>query len=316
MKSFRSFLLIGLSMVAAGRTAFTADFSGVWVEAQVNTAAVGLGETFRLALTAGARNAAVQLPGANQIWSGCRLLHYEEEDVSRRHEGYTARQGRYTLAAFTLERVEVPPLSARFSWPDGTTLTAQSRPLVIKVGSLNPREGFELREARPPRPPGPFWLYLTLVPVTAGAIWLVWRRPARGRRAKRLPPPHLEAFQALDVLGKSRVVAEERVDQYFIQLSRVLRRYVWRHYNMPALELPRREIMHALSARRVPVRARRLLNSLLLRADLVKFAQARVDVTHIMQAQRRAHEFIERTRPAPEAAGGKKNRGRKDRTRV
>jgi hypothetical protein len=302
----------GLLLALAALPVAAAEVQSVWVETDVNTGAVHLGEPFRFVLTAGARNAAVQLPGSANIWSGCRLLAYSESDVSQRHEGYTARQGQYTLAAFTLDQADIPEMAVRFAWPDGTTATAFSKKVRIQIISLHPSQGFELREPRPPQNPGPIWIYFAAFLVALVLLGLVWRIPRRIKNTPALPPPHLEAFHGLEALNRSRAVAEGRVDHYFTELSRVLRRYLGRRYHpLAAMELPRLKIIQALTALQVPLRARHLINSLLIRADLVKFAKIKVDFPQIAQAQRRAKIFIEKTRPLSEVNAGKQSKNRK-----
>jgi hypothetical protein len=280
----------------------------VWVEAELNTPAAFLGQPFKLVVTAGARNGEVKLPGADAVLSGCRLKAYREQDVSQRHEGYTARQGVYTLAAFVLDQADLPPLDVRFTWPDGTTSAASTPPLVLKVPSVAPAPGFDLRDPRPPLTPPRTWPYALAVPVLLLVWWGFRGRKRRRPRTPVLPAPHLEAFAALEALGKSRVVAEGRVDLYFTELSRVLRRYCSRRYELPALELPRTGIYTALRRLKLPLKACRLINSLLIRADLVKFAKVQVDFPRIAQAQRRAQAFVTLTRPAPAAAPSARGR--------
>jgi len=299
-----------LAFGAGGLTTSAAETSSTWLETSASTTAAYLGEPFRFTLTAGVRNAAVQMPGAEVAWTGLRLLNYSEQDVSQRHEGYNARQAVYTLSAFILDKAEITPLPVKLTWPDGTTAVAYSQPFSLEILSLHPEKNFELRDARPPHHPGLFWLYWAALPALLGVIWLGWLRP-RHRRRLRTPlllPPHLEAFREIHALGKSRAVAEGRVDHYFTELSRVLRHYLSRRYELLAMEQPRREIVAALIVRQVPLRARRLVNSLLIRADLVKFAKVDVDFPQIAQAQRRAHQFIELTQPTPESNGKQKKK--------
>jgi hypothetical protein len=138
------------------------------------------------------------------------------------------------------------------------------------------------------------------VVLAVAALWFL-RLPAKRRRGPAILAPHLEAFRSLESLGKSRIVAEGRVDHYFTELSRILRRYVTNRYLLPALELPRHQILIGLQAQGLRPRLQHLLNALLIRADLVKFAQVKVDFSRIAAAQRRARKFIEKTQPLPEA---------------
>jgi len=88
------------------------------------------------------------------------------------------------------------------------------------------------------------------------------------------------------------------VDKYFQELSRLLRHYLADRFCLSALETPREEIICALREQGVSAHTRRLLNSILLRADLVKFAKTWAEFSQIAVAQRRAHLFVDRTRPA------------------
>jgi hypothetical protein len=78
----------------------------------------------------------------------------------------------------------------------------------------------------------------------------------------------------------------------------LLRAYLADQYHLAALETPREEIVCALKERGVAPHTRRLLNSILLQADLVKFAKTWTEFSEIAVAQRRARQFVDRTRPA------------------
>jgi hypothetical protein len=297
--------------LALGPWPAAAETAGAWIEATVNTQTVRLGESFRFVVTAGARNAEVRLPGPNAVLPDCRQLAYHEQDVSQRHEGFTARQGVYTLAAFGLDRIELPPLEVRFTSPEGTTTAASTPPLTLRVLSARPGAEFELRDPRPPvviRPWGAYLLAALAVGLGAGA-WFLTRR--RRSRASLLPAPHLEAWQSIDAVGKSRLVAEGRVDLYFTELSRILRRYCSRCFDLPAMELSRREVYRVLRRQGIALKACRLLNSLLIRSDLVKFAKEQVDFPQIARAQQRARDFIQLTRPVSDPAPAGRGRRRR-----
>ncbi|NTV51896.1 MAG: hypothetical protein HGA76_02615 [Candidatus Firestonebacteria bacterium] len=269
----------------------------VWVEAYINTTLAYTGQIFHYSLTAGIKNGTVRLPGAHVVWPGCRLIQYHEADVSDRHEGYRAVQGKYTLMALGLEEIHFPQLTAGFTWPEGTTVTAQTPALALKIASRHP-QGLSLRDWRPPRGPAPVWYYAVLVLVLLGLgwLWLDWKHIRR--KTERRRPAHLTAYAKLKSLGHSRAVIEGRVDRYFQELSRLLRQYLADRYNLSALETPREEILAVLKVRGVGSHARRLLNSILLQADLVKFAKTWAEFSEIAVAQRRAHLFVDHTRPA------------------
>ncbi len=303
-------LVIGILGAASGaRAAVLPEAGGVWLDAVTSTHTVYVGDPFRFVLTAGAKNAAVRLPGPHVIFPGCRLVKYSEEDVSQRHEGYTARQGKYLLVAFALERVIMPAQKVFFSWPDGTTRTAVSQPVTVRVLSLEPAENFELQKPRPMKAANPWWPYAVLLASAAGLV-LVWRRRPRPKRAAAVSPPHVEAFAGLEALGKSRTVAEGRIDHYYTDLSRILRRYLARRYRFPALENPRAEIIRHLADAGLGPEPLAVIDGLLEQADLVKFAKAEVDFPKIAEAQKKARQFILDTLQRPET------KAREDRRRV
>lgn len=300
MSRWRSTLLIagGLVLFAGGATAASSD--PLWVEAAVNTRSVRLGEVFKLSLTAGARNALLFLPGRNVVLPGCRLRQYEEQDVSRRHEGYRARQAVYTLAAFDLDQVIIPSLPVRVQWAEGNTATGFSLPIALEVRSQHPEEGLSLIDPKPPLPPALAWglLALGLLVLGAGAGMAWQRRPAGTGRRQR--PAHLIAYHRLELLARSRIAREAMSELFYIELSRITREYCSERYHFPALERPRRSILAELEHRGVSAMARQLLDSVLEEADLIKFArEPNPGAGRITAAHQRALAFVSATREYP-----------------
>lgn len=285
-------------LAAAGGPSAAAE--NCWVEAYNNTSYVQLGETFRYVLTAGARDGLVKLPGPGAPFPGCQVLRYSETDVSLRHEGFMARQGTYTLAAFAVDRIETPPLQVHFAWPDGTTATARAPLRTLSVGSEFP-QGLRLKPPRPPWPAAWDWLLTCLLVAGLGvAAWGFGRRLRDFRPAAGSAPPHSEAFRQLEWLRKSTAFAQLLADDYFVGLSKILRRYVTDRFQFPALELPRQEILDRLKAGGTPPGLCRLLDVLLFRADLIKFAKVQVTFSHMIKAHKRARRFIAGTAACPQ----------------
>ena len=295
----RGWKRLAAAVLVACCAAVPAAAERTFVDVQVNTRTVRLGEAFRLVVTAGTREGAVRLPGARVRWPDCRTLDYRERDVSVRHEGFHAVQGEYRLAAFALDRVHIPALPVYFVWADGTSITASTPPLTLEVPSQDP-QGVQLRPFRPPVRPGRLWPWIATLLAAAGiAAW--FRRRWRGGKARRKapePPPENEALARLETLGRSRIVAEGRLGEYFTVLSRILRRYAARRYRLNALELPLTRLLEELAARGVADNVRRELEEILAQADLVKFARAEVDFPEIGGVQRRALTWIRATRRA------------------
>lgn len=277
-----------------------AEQKSFWVDAVVNTRVVSMGEQFRLVLTAGARQAWVSLPGKNVILPGCRILDYHEQDVSSRHEGFIARQGRYSLAAFSIEEIIIPSLPVLFQWPQGNTGAAQSLPITITVRSMYPKQGLELRKPRPPRPAGnTVRIILLSVILAAFLVFAIYQLRRRSRKQKPPLPAHLTALYQLETLGKSVLAAEGRPAAYYVELSRILRQYLAARYQFPAMEWSRLAIIRELEQRQVEAKRREMINRLLQETDLVKFAHGRLSgpaaVTRQARVLGRARAIIELT---------------------
>jgi hypothetical protein len=281
-----------------------------WVDAVANTRLVKAGEPFRFVITAGAQNGYVHLPGKTGVFPECHVLGYKEKDVSKRHEGYLARQGIYRLAAFSLEEVILPTQLVRFSWSHGTTATAQSLPIQIGIRSMYPETGLSLIDPRAPKRASNTVLIVSLsLTMLLLAIWVArgWKR--RPKKEQPKPPAHLEAMQHLEALGKSRLVAEAtKSDKYFTELSRIIRQYIANRYHFPALEMSRLAIVEELMRLGVEAKRRELINKLLQETDLVKFAQEVVDYRQVAEAHGLAREIIALTRQEEVSLSGKAGR--------
>lgn len=263
-----------------------------WVDAVVNTRLVKNGEPFRFVLTAGAQNGYVHLPGKTGIFPECHILDYHEKDVSKRHEGYIARQGIYRLSAFSLEEIIVPGQRVHFSWVQGNTATVQTKPIPISIQSMYPETGFFLIDPRPPRRASNTMLIVSsALGLFILAVWM--GQGVRGRKRKAPAPAHWEAIKNLESLGKSRLVAEAtKSDKYFTKLSHIIRQYIAKRYNFPALELSRIAIVEELMRQGVEAKRREIINKLLQKTDLVKFAREPVDYRQVAEAHGMAREII------------------------
>jgi hypothetical protein len=202
-----------------------------WVEAAANTQSVRLGGRFVYTLTAGAEGAAVRLPGRQALLPGCRLLDYTERDVSFRHEGYQARQGRYELVAFAIPEILIPAQIVRFAQESGEVAEATSLPIRLAIVSMNPESGLALINPRPPRRIGWWWEWWWLALLLALATGWGWRlrgaRTLKLRQPVRPKDPVREANQALENIaaGRGEVAAKTQIREIENTLYRFL---AWR----------------------------------------------------------------------------------------
>jgi hypothetical protein len=119
---------------------------------------------------------------------------------------------------------------------------------------------------------------LALVLLILGVIWY-FRKRRKQEPVFRLKPkvvllPHELALQEIEKLRVKKLWQAGRVKEYHSELTEILRRYIEDRYQVPALEQTTAEITGALmSGSLCPHQALDKLVSLLVLADMVKFAK-------------------------------------------
>lgn len=122
-----------------------------------------------------------------------------------------------------------------------------------------------------------WWLCLTLAALCALLIWAVrkYRREGTLLPVKPVVPPYDEANKALDHLRNQKLWESGKEKQYYTDLTFILRRYLAREYQIPALEMTTGQLMHALSENPDIDVLADSLTPLLDTADFVKYAKVR-----------------------------------------
>jgi hypothetical protein len=176
-------------------------------------------------------------------------------------------------------RADLPFPAVQITNKDGTTRDVHWTPLAITVTTRVTKE--DAGEARdlapieevPPPPAGSslWWLWsLAGLPVVALAAWFLLRR-------KRRPEPEKSpadiAVGQLAELTKWPTVSPTEVERLHTRLSEVLRRYLEKQYDLPAMRRTTPEFFAALSSTSPLANGHQAaLSNILERCDLAKFA--------------------------------------------
>jgi len=174
-----------------------------------------------------------------------------------------------------------------------------TEPLTITVTSVVP-EGADLfapRDIAPPvavaaPPASPWWwqgpaLALLLPPLAGLAWWLAARRPRRAGAAPRCPA-HAVALAAL----RNLALDPAKVDEFYVRLSDILRRYADWRFAVPA---PVQTTEESVASMRATNGRGKPLGALLRAADMVKFARDRPGPDAMRSALAGATSFVEQT---------------------
>jgi hypothetical protein len=291
----------------------------VTVVATTSTDEVTVGETFTIEVKA------MGPPGTTyRFATGASEDEIEirtpEPDETPAGEGAPALEPgthRYEAAAFTLGEIEIPPIPVRFRLADGTEGEAASEPIVLKVGSLLPRDadGQKLADIRGPQAVGigrAFWgAVIAALLLGAGLVtWLVRRRRKETEPTVAtvpVTPPDVEALGALDALVASGLLEARAFREFYIRLTIIAKRYLERRLGAPVLEMTTAETLsclrtHAHGGVLLPV-----IRDLAQAADQIKFARgpglAEAGERHLAAVRSLVPTLEARLRPAaPEGA--------------
>jgi hypothetical protein len=176
------------------------------------------------------------------------------------------------------------------------------RPIPVHVSTEVYRaEVSELHDITPPEelPPAPprtmalGWIASGLVLLLFVLnVWVLYRR----RRQESAVPPSQWALRELQRVRLPAGSTEYELEEFYTQLSDVLRRYLDLRYHMPAPEQTTPEFLETM--RRSPQlqpEQQAVLRDFLEQCDLVKFARAQPSREEWRKAAETAHAFVEQT---------------------
>lgn len=187
-------------------------------------------------------------------------------------------------------------------------LAIRTEPLEITIRSLLDADA-TLADAKgivdaPPAPRWPWYAGGAAALVTLAGAALLIRRAGAARRVESTPAPaHVEALAALSSLARLGLAERGAFDPYFTELSRILRRYIERRFDLHAPSLTTDEFLQQ-SRKSNAIRAEyvRELEKFLRLADLVKFARHAPDAEEAGRAHDTARAFVESTAPVESPA--------------
>ncbi len=149
----------------------------------------------------------------------------------------------------------------------------------------------------PPSPPLWPWALAALAIAAAAApfAYRAWR--ARRSRARRRSAYEISRADLDDLLYGRRPSDAAQMDAFFVELSRLVRRYLEDRFQIHSPELTTEEFLVVMADS--PDLSRdhqQLLRSVLGRADLVKFAHVLPDASGVEESVQTARRFLEETR--------------------
>lgn len=216
----------------------------------------------------------------------------------------------YTITSFTTGDQLVPAPKVQYRIPGEDLQEAEGNEVLVGVTSLlaTDKNATDIRDIKPPeevpfdwRPYGIAVAAVVAVGLLGAAFFYLLNRP---RRQRVIPPrpPHEIALSALNRLHTRHLIEEGKFEDYYVELSAIIRRYLEDRFNLRAPEMTTEEFLNtAASEARLAATQRRLLGDFLTQADLVKFARHLPSLRDSEAAYDAARRFVEETQPIQSA---------------
>ncbi|WP_243456709.1 BatD family protein [Polaribacter batillariae] len=154
------------------------------------------------------------------------------------------------------------------------------------------------------------YLYMLLAALAIIGFWIYWfvirkRKEEIEAPTYRTLPPYEEAILRLNELDEKLLWQNNKVKEYYSELTEIVRGYIERELNVPALENTTDEVLEMLrdfkKADTIQTSQDTLdkLKSLLREADLVKFAKSKPLALEIEENRKDAQEIVSNLKPKP-----------------
>ncbi len=154
------------------------------------------------------------------------------------------------------------------------------------------------------------YLYIILAVLAIIGFWIYWfvirkRKEQEEEPTYRSLPPYEEAIYRLNELDEKLLWQNNKVKEYYSELTEIVRGYIERELNVPALEKTTDEVLDMLKdfkeAETIQTSKETIkkLKDLLCEADLVKFAKSKPLALEIEEDRRDAEDIVSNLKPKP-----------------
>lgn len=152
-----------------------------------------------------------------------------------------------------------------------------------------------------------FWGLIVALLIIGTILYFVLRdKPKHEEYVEKIPPFDM-AKQRLQELDEKKLVEQNRIKLYYVELTDIVRTFIEREMNIPALESTTEELIETIvdfnssSNLNIPSETLNKLKRLLKEADLVKFAKMKPLLNEIELHRQDAETVIDVMHPAHEA---------------
>jgi hypothetical protein len=141
------------------------------------------------------------------------------------------------------------------------------------------------------------YVYGSLILLALLAGFLYWRRQQPDKEVLPVaePDPNEQAFIKLQALEQKQYIEQGHYESFQVELTHIMREFLFKRYRIKALESTSREILYAMKQTDFPPYKLPILQELLTIADLVKFAKAETESDFHKRMLLEAREIVKLT---------------------
>ncbi|TYA60180.1 BatD family protein [Formosa maritima] len=264
-------------------------FSYAQVTSTIDSTEIKIGEqiTFRVEVEADTTDLVVFPEG--QTFSPLEMIESYKVDTTKKDATYQLIK-KYGLTQFDSGRYTIP--RQKILVGDKTFFTDSLKVFVNNIALDTTEQG--LYDIKPfievEKSASDWWKTLLIILITISIVssllyWFVWRKkPLTKEEEIALLPPYERAKLALKKLDESHYLEHSELKEYYSELTFIIRKYLDEKVYDRALESTTDELIYRLNLLKdgnqidIPKEDIKNLESILKRADLVKFAKSAPDI--------------------------------------
>ena len=211
-----------------------------------------------------------------------------------------------TITSFDSGYYVIPPFE--FVLNNDTANKIQTEVLLLEVRSVpTDTSASKLKDIKEPfNEPFDWKWYLpyayVILAILAGIIIIVLiaRRIAKNKPVEVIPekpkvPAHITAFEALEKIKEEAIWKENKIKEYYSEITDTIRLYIEERFQINALELTSDEIIHVFKSQVIDSESKAKLYQILTLSDFVKFAkQIPIEAEHTLTLNN-AFDFVKGT---------------------
>ena len=277
----------------------------ITITPQVSQTTMSIGDKIEYTVTVHADpKFKVEFPKLGENIGGFAIKDFGETEPKKLKGGMVYQQ-RYTLDSYTIGSHTIPAPVVFYTDVEGRKLEIEGEALTVEVKSVIPEneDPQDIKDIPDPvELPVNYtallvWIVVGLIVIAGGVtafLWLKKRKKSQDETVRK--PPHVIAYEQLQMLMASGLIEEGRIEEYYVLLSDTVRIYLENRFGLRAPEMTTEEFLAAAANNSIlKDEHKKLLSRFLTHCDLVKFARYGPDVEEMKSAYESAKQFVHET---------------------